>query len=147
MHCVAQKIKMSRKGYLVLSEGCGQNTDWNLRFHQSIWDSNLVLKKHEEKPESLPPGPVGLQHLKFQNLMFYALCLLWRGAKYATVGRTKHRQAIKIVTWKLATFCKTKPNLRGTHTCTLAMIELSPSKFGFMSMKVLLRFFQLESII
>ena len=59
----------------------------------------------------------------------------------------KHWQAIKIVTWKLATFCKTKPNLRGTHTCTLAMTELSASKFGLMSMKVLLRFFQLESII
>ena len=53
---------------------------------------------------------------------------------------------MKIVTWKLATFFKTKPNLRGTHTCTLAMTELSASKFGLMSMKVLLRFFQLESI-
>ena len=46
--------------------------------------------------------------------MFYALCLLWRGAKVCNGWQKKHWQA-KIVTWKLATFCKTKPNLRGTH--------------------------------
>jgi len=81
------------------------------------------IEKAQRKNWKLATWTCWITAFKIPKLDVLCPVLAVKRCKVCNGWQKKHQQVIKIVTWKLAIFCKTKPNLRGTHTCSLAMFE------------------------